>query len=363
MVARLFFILSFWVSAGVANAQANVTTNTDLSLDWKVFRDGEFKLINADDAFKAIHLQILPSQQHSYLFIKGKYPIWLFLNGKILKNVPKEGAKIRIDSLTRLYGIQILFSIYSTRIVTKSTLITELLPTQERVKQVNLEARVKDGFSDFFIVAAILIIAGFLMLLRANTRLMLDYLNPIKAFSLRERESDLNTNRITSSINILFYVFTSYLIAFLCFAWFHCFTYKPNFYASIQTFTEVFLKWNLLAAMLFILLVFKFILISLFSYIFRLKGSLHLHFYNFIRTLLLLSVAILGLTIVIFILHDSQAKYLNGCSFIIGLFGFSWLMVAYLKLLTNSAFSFLHLFFYLCTTEIIPLIILVKFIS
>jgi hypothetical protein len=285
----------------------------------------------------------------------------LFLNGQLLDNYDRQNAKLNIDSLSKRYK-GLLFSIYSSQPITEATISTLILIPKKAEGKIDLEQR-PNSTSDFFAIAALLLLGGVSFLIGTRPILVIDYLNPVRTFSIKEREEVLTSNRITSSSNILFYIFTSYLLSFLVLSWQIGPSSKAFLDVSNNTFSEAFVKWNLIALVIFGIFVLKFIWLAFFSFSFALKSGFHFHFYNFVRILILISILLAIVSLMFYIVHEPRSFYAKFTYYLTGVTVASWLIVTYLKLLANSSFTFSHLFFYLCTTEIIPLILFVKLIS
>src|SRR5258705_5729385 len=67
------------------------------------------------------------------------------------------------------------------------------------------------AFSNFILATSLILCIFFTALFRTNPQLTLDYLNLARLFYLRDREENQITLRITSSVNLLFYLFCSLL--------------------------------------------------------------------------------------------------------------------------------------------------------
>jgi len=358
---RSLFLIGCFLLSMPNLAQEQVTIINNLNNDWRIFNDGKFENFLPSQNRKAVHFQVQPSFSNFFLQINSSEKFSLFLNGKLIVSLTNKKLRISIDSLSKRNN-QLFFSIYVPRGVNE-TIISTTLIALKNTNTTNLYHRINSNQSDFFVIGSILLIIGFSLLFKTNPRLMLDYLSILKMVSLREREGVLSSNRITSAVNILFYVFVCYLVSFLILTWFPK-TFNESYLNNIDyIFINTFSNWNVLAGIILILFVGKFMLIALFSFIFRLKGSLYLHFYNFIRVVILICIVITALTLSLYISHSHQDQFINICYWVILFISSGWLLVAYLKLLTNSTFSFSHLFFYLCVTEIFPLFIVIKFIS
>lgn len=362
-VKKVFFVLFLFSASFLCVAQERLSVIKNLNEDWQVYKNRRFQQFNFKQTTRTVYFKINPTEdaKHKYLIVNSKMAFSLFLNGQLVNNYDRQNAKLNIDSLSKRYK-GLLFSIHSSQPITEGTISTFILTSKNAEAEVDLERR-PNNISDFFVIAALLLLMGVSFLIGTRPILVIDYLNPIRAFSIKEREGVLTSNRITSSSNILFYVFTCFLLSILVLSWQIGSSSKSFLDVSNNTFGEAFVKWNLIALVIFGIFVLKFIWLAFFSFSFALKGGFHFHFYNFIRILILISILLVIVSLTFYIVHEPQSLYLKFTNYLIGVTVASWLIVTYLKLLANSSFTFSHLFFYLCATEIIPLILFIKLIS
>ena len=121
----------------------------------------------------------------------------------------------------------------------------------------------------------------------------------------------------------------------------------------------VILKWFVLVLLLFVIAFSKYFLVQSFTRLFNFKKALRIHFYNHIRiSMVILIVLLIIEVILIFVLHEvTLFNWLTNLMIILLLI--KSLLIS-LKLINISSYRMFHLFSYLCTTELIPTIILVK---
>lgn len=361
MVKKFFFGSLFFVTSFLSIAKQNPLVK-NLTDDWKIYADGRFQSYQIGQKVQSIYFEIRPTEHPDYLFINSKIAFSLFLNGQLLVSVANgQQVKLNVDSLFKFHK-SYLFSIYSSQSITDGSISTQLVTPKLSIAETDLQKRPQPSL-DFSVIAALSLLISFAFLLKTNPVLMVDYLDPIRTFFVKERQGILTFNRITAASNIFFYILTSFFISFLILSWFAGSPQMPSLDISHDTVGQALLKWILGALIVFGLLAIKFLSLAIFSSAFRLKGGFYIHFYNFMRILILMSILFALLFLAAHILHTPQNSYAQFAYYLIAITIVSWLVVAYLKLLTNSSFTFLHLFFYLCVTEIIPLILFIKLVS
>ncbi len=360
-VKKVFFVLFFFSASFLCAAQERLSVIKNLNEDWQVYKNRKFQQFNFKQTTRTVYFKVNPTEDAKYLIVNSKMPFSLFLNGQLVNNYDKQNAKLNIDSLSKRYN-ELFFSIHSSQPITEGAISTFILTSKKAEGKIDLEPR-PNSTSDFFAIAALLLLMGVSFLVGTRPILVMDYLNPIRTFSMKEREGVLTSNRITSSSNILFYIFTCFLLSFLGLSWQIGSSSNSFLDVSNNTFGEAFVKWNLIALVIFGIFVLKFVWLAFFSFSFALKSGLHFHFYNFIRILILISILLAIISLMLYVVHEPRSFYSKFTYYLIGVTVASWLIVTYLKLLANSSFTFSHLFFYLCATEIVPLIFFVELIS
>jgi uncharacterized membrane protein YhdT len=361
MAKKFFFGFLFLVFSFLSVAKQSPSVK-NLTEDWKIYKEGRFQSYPIGQKVQSIYFEIRPTEHQDYLVINSKIAFSLFLNGQLLVSATNnEEVKFNVDSLFKCHK-SYLFSVYSSYSITDGSISTQLVTPKFSIAETDLQKRPQPSL-DFSVIAALSLLISFAFLLKTNPVLMIEYLDPIKTFFVKERQGVLTLNRITAASNIFFYILTSFFISFLILSWLAGSLQMPSLDISHDTVGQALLKWILGALMVFGLLAIKFFLLAIFSSAFRLKGGFYIHFYNFMRILILISVLFALLFLAAHVLHTPQSSYSQFVYYLTAVMLLSWLVVAYLKLLTNSPFTFLHLFFYLCITEIIPLIVFIKLVS
>jgi Domain of unknown function (DUF4271) len=348
-------LILFFLSAGGAGSQPT-EIRKDLSAHWKVL-EGDRMEDYQGQAVHTIHLFVTDQFKGGILSIKAPGEFTLFINGQLQLRAHSE-YKLNVDSLLAMRAGTPLLSIFQKGNVT--SIQTDLI-SHAQLENENL-TRESTHFNDFVILSSLLLFGFFVILFRSNTRLTVDYLNLEKLFSIQEREEALVTGRIGSSINILFFVFISLLCGVLLMVIFRW--DPPELYlshkGSIHSSASAFAQWLVVSLAIFIFLILKLLLIWIMGTLFDYKGVVRFQFFNFIRSLYIAS-ALMGFVLLgYFMLEIKNPDFFyfllaSACGFMI-LSAF----ILYFKLMTRTSSSFFHLFFYLCGSEIIPLMILIK---
>jgi hypothetical protein len=354
MRAVVLLILLF-LTAGEAWSQPNEIVK-DLQPYWQVSK-GEQLEDYQGQAVRAIHLRITDQFKGGLISIEAPGEFTLFINGQLQL---RRNSKfiLHVDSLSARYAILPLVSIFQKANI--KTIQTKLI--HRGYSETENSIRPSTHFNDFVIVSVLLLFGFFVALFRFNTRLTLDYLNIAKVFSIQEREEAIVAGRIGSSVNILFFVFISLLYGLLLIIIFVSGPPVLHFSTTASTDSTATALWLWLllslAALLFLLM--RLLIIWSMSSLFGFKGVVRFQFFHSVRSLFVVS-ALMGIALLIYYIAEFEKPYFfsfllaSACGFMI----LSTIFL-YFKLLTRTSSTGFHLFFYLCGSEIISLMILIK---
>jgi Domain of unknown function (DUF4271) len=325
-----------------------------------------------ENAYQPVNGSLLPDLRTIYFHVngsafKGQYIAvssmvdWnLFVNGKLISSGRKQ--KLSIDSLARLYSPDLFFGIYSEAGVRE--LITQIIswnnPSETAPKE-NI-TRPPTFFRDYAIIVTSFLLLFLLVLFRTNPQLTLDYFSFAKIFSVQERNENLLASRITSSVNLLFYLFCALLTGFLLSIVFYFASsyFLVAKFINIDSFGGAFLIWLKLSLFILVLLASKLIIVLFFSSLFDFRETVSFQFFNFLRFVLFTAVVMAMLSLVYFVFKGGQAVFYERLIVLALLLLSAGSVMVLIKLLARAPFSFFHLFSYLCASEIIPLVIIIK---
>jgi len=357
-----YFLVSLLFAFAVrANAQPmEMTVVKDLEEDWKVFLGDHYATRDQSNDERTVYFLVDHSiYKGALLRIESQKEYSIFIAGRLIASNEKGIVFYDLDSLSTRYGSPLDFSIrksavkISTQIVIKGKL---------SVENEGLEKRKTPYFLNFSILTSLILLTFFVILLRTNPKLTVDYLNFVKLFSTQEREENSMSMRITSSVNLLFYSFASMLTAFLIVVIFHFTSGKISSasFFQVSSIRDCFLQWLELTALVLIILAIKLIVVSLFSSLYKASEITAMQFFNFVR-LFFFTFGVISLLIAVFFIAEvlSPVWYYNLFYVAATIFIF-WELIIFLKLMTRLPFRIFHLFFYLCASELIPLVILIK---
>ncbi|MBI3219041.1 MAG: DUF4271 domain-containing protein [Bacteroidetes bacterium] len=329
----------------------------DLQPQWMIYQDGNYRPYH-NQSSKSIYFWIKPANHQGKLHILSRHLFSLYVNNQLV--IQKKGdVTVSVDSLIRNFATPLLCGVYSDAGVHHlQTFVTDQLPERD----LTLLKRKDSYFLDFTIIATIILVAGFATFIRTNPALTLDYLNVNKLFSFQDKDESKFTLRIASSVNLLIYLFGSFFLALILLIAFRLagnqFWLSQRF--QVYSTAQAFGQWFWLSFIIFLLFILKLTWLAILTSLFGFRDTVSFQFFNFIRMVLLAVSAIAFLCILFYVFKVQQNNYFEMLIYILSGIFVAGILITYFKLLSRMPFHFFHLFSYLCASEIIPLLVLMK---
>ena len=333
-----------------------------LESEWKVKAGDQFQPFRKsnNDPPRAIYFQVDVNKNHSrFLQCSAREEFNLFINHQLIRAGVNGTLLLDLDSLSRQYSSDLQCIIYQRRGITQLT--TEIVERSSTDAGLSIIKRKGNYFLDFSIIASLLMFAYFIILIRTLPRLAVNYFNVLRLVSLQEREENFIGTRVTSTANILFYLFASLLSGLLLTVIFFYASAQTSFpFFAIDSVWDGFAQWIKWSSTIFLLLIVKLVLIYSFCGLFKITDLISFHFFNFLRLYFFLFGISAVLSLGYFILEGQSPEFYMYLMYAVSALAGLWIVLIYLKLLTKVPFRFFHLFSYLCISEIIPMVIIFK---
>ncbi|HRI79207.1 MAG TPA: DUF4271 domain-containing protein [Cyclobacteriaceae bacterium] len=359
MIRLLFFLVIVIVQVSDA-APGKVVK--DLRSEWMKYDGGAYHFVDvsAPDILNTIYFSLDTTLYKGQYLSVSSIENWdLYVNGKLICS--GQVKLFPVDSLSQLYS-PLFFAVHSSVAIQelKTQIISGHAGYVSNVREITLKP--PTFFRDYAILACAILFIFLLVLFKTNPQLTLDYFSFAKIFSVRERNENLLVTRITSSVNLLFYLFCALLTGFLLSAVFY---FAGNFFrvargTEIISMGSAFWLWARLSAYILMLLAAKLIIVLLFSSLFNFRETVSFQFFNFLRFVLFTAVMMALLSLLYFVFRGGQAQFYALLISLALIFLSAGSVMVLIKLLARAPFSFFHLFSYLCASEIIPLVIIIK---
>jgi hypothetical protein len=225
------------------------------------------------------------------------------------------------------------------------------------------EKRVLDSFNDFFffaIISILFLIAVYKLIFPLVLNLIL---MPTSVFSA-EDFSESNSVQKFFSLDVIFYLLLMNMMAFLLLM----FCVKAVGNESLRfivsgDLNQLFLSWLLGSTLLIFIAVLKFALLRFLGFVFDLKKIVIPHFFYMLR-IISITIFVIAFFVSVIVLNgyfelEITIKYM--------LYAFFWIymvgvIMLFLIMSNRVSFKNYHLFVYICSAEIVPLLFLSKVI-
>ena len=362
---RLLILLVFVTSACFGQR----VSIYDLSKDWKVLQSGTYvDYKDRTSASDAIYFTLDANRFRNYdLEIYGARNFSVWINGKLVKqssgpSADKAGRQVRldIDSLSDIYHTPMTVGLYARKGL--SRIKTNIVTFSSHQSDEEEMLRKKNYLRDFSVLGVLILVMGFLVMLRFNRRMLFDYFDFTKLLSLQERDESLVAGRITSRFSILIYI---YLSAWCAYLFLITFQHIGENWIIIGDFTiksvgDGFLKWGQMTFVIGLIIFIKVSIVLSLSIVFRLREGGSIQVLNYFRLISFLLMILSIILVFYFILTTKSPHYYENLIVITAWVMAGWGVLIFLKLLNKSTYSVFHLFSYLCASEFFPIIILFK---
>lgn len=285
------------------------------------------------------HVQVEAHHNAKTIEVSGSSDASIFINNK-LQWQGKMPKQFEVDSIGQTVGYPFLMTAVANR---GEVALYFMQPDNSILKPFR---------ANWPTISTIALFIGLLILYRTYPQITFDYFNVVKIFSIRAEEAGTMA-RMTSAGNIFFYAFLSALIALAL----------QLVGLPLVKYPTVGWQLGLSIVVAFGFIAGKIVLIRMLAYFYGISDAAPNQFYQYVR--LLLFIFLLGaMLLLIKFMMGYPAVHSRG---VIGLFfvamSLIFIPLAFLRLSRQSTFNVFHLFSYLCLSEVIPLIILLKLFS
>lgn len=336
------------------------TIEKDLAAAWLKYDDGEYLPAEGGDIENTIYFPVeINRHAGRYLQIQSRRPFFVFFNGQLTGEYA-QNKLFSIDSLARVHHTTtLLVSVYQKDINLRD--LNTFVVSSRPVESDDI-SRPQTFFSDFVVVAGLLIMVLLVVTAGSNPKLASDYFAVGRVFSTREVDDAQSNARLTNGSNVQFYVLCSLLIGYYLMIIFE--HLPPGYRAPLgfeaDGFWSAMWHWIRLSFLVVVIFILKILLIFSLTRLFGMRGLTRVHFFNWVRLML---IAMGGFSVILFIYFILRGRdpdvFVTFLAMIVGVLA-AWLFVVFVKLDSKSDHTMFHLFSYICATELIPLLITIK---
>ncbi len=344
----------------------------DLQDDWLIYNSR----VNSYTPY----ISSLPPSKTSFSFIlkleeaKGNYLSWCFQKGTTLFIEQQivnfynfnDCRKIDLDSLFSAYNYreELFITVYN-KALNFSRFKTYLM-SKQKVANRGLDeglpviaARNDRMFKNFYLIALLLFLAFLSVVYNLNPKNFKEFYSITKTFSLRQRYENIVSLKIFNWSNLIILFSHCLLIAYLLMVVLNLLGDPiPYLNVEVDSISGGIWRWLVLAFTVLFLILVKYFLIKVLTTMMNLKELDTIHFFEFIRfSIFIYSVALIVVGVFLLAYYNPPVNHFTWVIYIAAFLSVVRIVLLYLKFLRLSTFRNLYLFSYLCTTEILPLII------
>jgi uncharacterized protein DUF4271 len=189
------------------------------------------------------------------------------------------------------------------------------------------------------------------------------YLLLYRTFSIKTIDETIYKINYLSTPNIFFIGFISMIYGFVIMAYMYFYPGELSIFGinpSVINFWGLVVNWSIISLIFLIIIILKYLLTLLASSIFALKIA-SIHFASSLRLLLPLAIFLLILTFVQYAMVGVVPHSFYWGTLIVSIIILE--LILFLKLTLVTSHTLLYIIVYLCATEIIPIVLLLKLIT
>ncbi len=266
-----------------------------------------------------------------------------------------------LDSLQQVYKRdQILVSLYSPdeNYDKMQLLVVKEGAANAQAQHVPLE-RTDSALENFFIVGLLVLLASYAFQLNQYPKTFRKLYDLKKVFSFKIRE-ETGKIRLINEANLVFLIHHCFLVSYLLVLLLSISDAlnTSSFIDQPHTFSEFVFTWLKLTVFVLLLICLKYFIVMMFGTLFGLRNLKYLHIFDFMRMSLIFWSILFAIFALIFSGFTlSSSMYTTILVYVFIAFAIIRVFILYSRLFTGTSFRNLYLFSYICTSEVVPLLI------
>ncbi|GEM_PF-2566761 len=297
--------------------------------------------------------------------ISHEYPFSVFIEGQLIfASEAKQGVFWDVDSLKDVFSNEnVLVTIFSKNKsydLLKTTIVKESLISNSPNEILQNTLKTNHNLSDFLFILIILLVI-FTILLNSNRNAFNDFYSLDLILSGRVKDESIYRLKLFSQGNMILFLFHSGIISFFVLL-ITRFAFR-SYAAQVEIFHSTILNWSTLTFLVLFAFLIKYVFIKYIGMLFDLGSAVNYYFYEYMRMSMMFFIVVLGITsITIISLPYLSENILSLLVKITIIFMFTRFIILFIRIGKHATFKKVHLFSYLCTTEMIPIIIGLKYL-
>jgi len=361
-------ILALMISGNIVVAQESYKKVEDLQGKWLVYDHEQNRyapyISVKDSSPRSISIIINKDVAEDYLVLEIPKYTAVYFNDKMECSFDQDTVLVyKISELRKQIKEKIYLTLFNPTLKSEKLLTYLAVPLKRNEGKSHISTRTKSYFNEFFLILAVIIMGFWIILYKKDPKNASAIVSYSKTLPLRGMGDNLFRTKIYEATNLRVYVFYGMIFSLLIISVDFMGNNHLGFFLDFDNLLIPFAIWILLILGVLIGLVFKQWLIIFFTGLFRINEFSKIHFFSIIRVSLggLLSILVLFVFIKFVLKWYIFDKYQIFIPLIITMFVFRTSII-FLRLMIFSKYRILHLFSYLCATEIIPLVIIARII-
>ncbi len=268
-----------------------------------------------------------------------------------------------------IYSIDSLRSVYQQPVLLLTVYQPASQLAQVRIEVVNNTSvplaqphptllRVLSGKENFIVIALVLIFMLYATLIHNYPKTFRNIYNLARILMLRSREEDLRI-RLISEPHTLFLIQHCMVVAFLFIMLIPDINQWPlSNQFNLRSVGGYLWLWLLLSIIVLVTVWIKYLIVVLFGSLFKLKQFMFLHMFDFMRLSMMFWGAVFLVAVCVrYNISVHEDIYVYTLVYLFITFALARILILYLRLFRNSTLKNMYLFSYICTAEIIPLLV------
>lgn len=352
------------VLAQSAFAQEKWALVRDLNEEWLYYDEEWLPVTDRSAEYDAVHFLLDKSIANYSLLVQYPEQFSIFVNQKIYTST-NDSLLIDLGALRDFGGRDdAVITIYSDELIPLNLRTQLLIPYNpeeepEATDVLNILSRDKDQYLDLSTLAFLTVLFLFVLLKHFYPRSFNSFYDLRKSFSARDIDEDMLRGRLFSQVNLLIMLFQSLVIGlFIALLYIQLDAVLVH---DFRNFTDYFYFWIQCSLYAAGYLVVKFILIRYFTTLYNMNNFSTPHFMSYLRIISIsFGAGIIFLYLAIYSFEWNLHVFYDGLLKAMAILLCFWIIIIYFKLMSAEGYKKLHLFSYLCATEILPYVVLLK---
>jgi len=356
------------IFGNIVVAQGSYKKVEDLREKWLVYDQKQNRyvpyILVRDSSPKSISIIINTDVTEDYLVLAIPKHTSVYFNDKMEGSFARDTVLVyKVHDLAKQIQEKTLLTIFNPALKPEKLLTYLAVPLKGYEGTNPLLTRTKSYFNEFFVTVVVIIMGFWVFLYHNDPRNASAFITYSKTISLRGMGDNLFRTKIYAATNFKVYIFYGMIFSLLGISVDFMGNNHLGFYLDFENLLMPFAIWILLTLTMLTGLVFKQWLIRYFTGLFSIKDFSKIHFFSIVRVSLggLLPILVIFVLIKFVLKWHNYDNYQIFIPLVVTMFVLRTLII-FLRLLIFSKHRILHLFSYLCATEIIPLFIIAKII-